>query len=111
MGRMQREKGARYERQIAAALTAAGYQCRRTCQKDGRIEADVIGLPGIHIEAKHQEQMRLYDWMEQSKRDAQPGEIPVVMHRKNRAGTLVTMELDDWLVLYEGKVNKDAPED
>lgn len=111
MGRMQREKGARYERQIAAALTAAGYQCRRTCQTDGRIEADVIGLPGIHIEAKHQEQMRLYDWMEQSKRDARPGEIPVVMHRKNRAGTLVTMELDDWLVLYEGKVNKDAPED
>lgn len=100
MGRMQRDKGQRYEREIAAALTAAGYPSRRTCQKDGRIEADVIGLPGIHIEAKHQEQMRLYDWMEQSKRDAQPGEIPVVMHRKNRAGTLVTMELDDWLALY-----------
>ena len=97
---MQRDKGARFERELASKLKEAGYDCRRTCQKDGRIEADVIGLPGIHIEAKHCEQMRLYEWMEQAKKDARHGDLPTVMHRKNHAKILVTMELDDWLRIY-----------
>ena len=66
-----RQKGARFERTLAAALRDYGYECRRGqqyCGKNG--DADVIGLPGIHIEAKHQERMSLYDWMEQAKRDA-----------------------------------------
>ena len=33
--------------------------------------SDVVGLPGIHVEAKHQENMRLYDWIEQARRDAE----------------------------------------
>lgn len=98
---MQRDKGARFERELAAKLKEAGYDCRRTCQRDGRIEADVIGLPGIHIEAKHCEQMRLYEWMEQAKKDARHGDLPTVMHRKNHAKILVTMELDDWLRIYK----------
>ena len=99
-----KQKGARFERHLASLLREYGYEARRTAQYCGNTgdASDVVGLPGLHIEAKHQEAMRLYEWMEQSKRDAMPGEMPVVMHRKNRAQTLVTMELDDWLKLYGG---------
>ena len=39
--------------------------------------------------------------MEQSKRDAKKGQIPVVFHRKNNKKWLVTMELeDDWIKMY-----------
>ena len=34
------------------------------------------------------------------------GEMPVVMHRKNRKEWLVTMPLDDWMKLYEKMVEE-----
>lgn len=96
-----RQKGARFERTLAAALRDYGYECRRGQQYCGANgDADVIGLPGIHIEAKHQERMSLYDWMEQAKRDAKQGELPAVFHKKNNAEILVSMELSDWIKLY-----------
>lgn len=96
-----RQKGARFERALAAELRWYGYECRRGqqyCGKNG--DADVIGLPGIHIEAKHQERMSLYDWMDQAKRDARQDELPAVFHKKNNAEILVSMELADWIKLY-----------
>lgn len=96
-----RQKGARFERTLAAALRDYGYECRRGQQYCGANgDADVIGLPGIHIEAKHQERMSLYDWMEQAKRDAKSDELPAVFHKKNNAEILVSMELADWIKLY-----------
>ena len=66
-----RQKGARFERQLARHLREYGYRTRRGQQYCGANgDADVVGLPGIHIEAKHQEKMHLYDWMEQARRDS-----------------------------------------
>ena len=99
-----KDKGAAYERELAAVFRAYGYdEARRTAQYCGKAEeaADVVGLPMIHIEAKRQETMRLYEWMEQAKRDCDGAHIPAVFHRKNRAATLVTMELHDWMQLYK----------
>ena len=50
--------------------------------------------------------VREYDAVEQSKNDARTGEMPVVMHRKNRKEWLVTMPLDDWMKLYEKMVEE-----
>lgn len=101
MGKMSREKGKRYEREVASYLKAQGYDCRRGQQYCGSSgDADVIGLPGIHIECKHAEKMSLYDWMDQSVRDSRENEIPVVFHRKNNCETLVTMRADDWIRMY-----------
>ena len=99
-------KGARFERELSARFRDNGYSdARRTAQYCGNTgdASDVVGLPGIHVEAKHQETMRLYDWMAQAKRDAEAngkGHLPVVFHKKNNAPILVTMELDDWFNLY-----------
>lgn len=100
-----KQKGARFERLLASLFRSYGYDARRTAQYCGNTgdASDVIGLPHIHIEAKHQEQMRLYEWMAQAKRDAEAGCkgcLPAVFHKKNNAAILVTMELDDWINLY-----------
>lgn len=99
-----KQKGARFERELAGRFRDYGYdESRRTAQYCGNTgdASDVVGLPGIHIEAKHQEQMRLYDWMEQAKRDSKgSGNIPVVFHKKNRAEILVTMRFDDFMNIY-----------
>lgn len=97
-------KGARFERQLASKFRDHGYEARRTAQYCGNTgdASDVVGLPGIHIEAKHQERMQLYDWMEQAKRDsAGSGKLPVVFHKKNNCEILVTMELDDFMKIYK----------
>lgn len=105
-----RDKGARFERELARALRAYGYQHARRgqqyCGANG--DADVVGLPGIHIEAKHVERLNLDDAMAQAARDARPGERPAVFHRKNHCKTKVTMYLEDWIDLYrewEASVN------
>lgn len=100
-----KQKGARFERTLASKFREYGYESRRTAQYCGNTgdASDVVGLPGIHVEAKHQEQMRLYDWMDQAKRDAKAGgqgRLPAVFHKKNNAEILVTMTFDDWMTIY-----------
>lgn len=104
-----RQKGARFERALAAKLREYGYDCRRGQQYCGvNGDADVIGLPAVHIEAKAVERLNIYDAIAQAKRDARPGEIPVVMHKKNNCNVLVTMELPEFMKIYkewEAKLN------
>lgn len=97
-----RSKGARGERELANVLKGHGFDTRRGQQYSGASgDADVIGLPKIHIECKRVEKLNLYDAMAQSKRDSRTGEKPCVMHRKNNCEWLVTMRLDDWIELYK----------
>ena len=105
MGKASREKGKRFERALASHFREYGFDARRTAQYCGKTgdASDVAGLPGIHVEAKHVEQMRLYEWMAQAKRDAEAGgkgALPAVFHKKNNAEILVTMPLDSWMNLY-----------
>ena len=101
-----KQKGARFERTLASKFREYGYtDSRRTNQYCGNTgdASDVIGLRGIHIEAKHQETMRLYEWIAQARRDADAngkGNLPAVFHKKNNAEILVTMTLEDWMNLY-----------
>lgn len=96
-----RAKGCRGERSLAKALREHGYDCRRGQQFSGANgDADVVGLPNIHIECKRVERLNIENAMAQSIHDAREGELPVVMHRKNNCKWLVTMRLDDWIELY-----------
>ena len=96
-----RRKGKDGERELSRKLREYGYDCRRGVQYSGANgDADVVGLPGIHIECKRVERLNLEAAMAQSRRDAREGEIPVVMHRKSRCPWLVTMTLEDWVNGY-----------
>jgi Holliday junction resolvase len=101
MGKPSRDKGKRGERELAAALSKHGYNCRRGQQYSGANgDADVVGLPGIHIECKRTEKLSLYEAMLQATRDAKPAELPIVFHRRNNCEWLVIMKLDDFMELY-----------
>lgn len=99
-----KDKGKRFERTLARLLREYGYDdARRTNQYCGNTgdASDVVGLPGLHIECKHQERMSLYDWVAQAKRDSDgTGRLPAVFHKKNNAEVLVTMTIDDFMQIY-----------
>ena len=113
-----KQKGARFERLLASKFRDYGYsESRRTAQYCGNTgdASDVVGLPRIHIEAKHVEKLNIHDAMAQAKRDAEAGgedKKPVVFHKKNHTDILVTMRFDDWMELYRewqiGQVLKDG---
>ena len=97
-----RQKGARGERELSNALRSYGYETRRGQQFSGiNGDADVVGLPGVHIECKRVEKLNIDNAIEQSIRDARYGEKPTVMHRKNGKQWLVTMTLIEWMDLYK----------
>lgn len=101
MGKASREKGKRGERELASKLREHGFDCRRGqqfCGANG--DADVVGLPGIHIECKRVERLQMEDFMAQAKSDAKSYEMPAVFHRKDNCSWKVTMELEDWIRLY-----------
>ena len=95
-----REKGKRGERELAKVLREYGFDARRGeqyCGANG--DADVVGVPGFHIECKRTEQLRMYDALEQASNDAREGETPVVMHRKNGEKWVAVMELPYFIEL------------
>ena len=99
-----RRKGAAGERELAHKLNDYGFDTRRTVQYNGKAEdgqADLLGLPGIHIECKRVEKLNLYDAMAQAIHDAKDAELPAVFHRRNHCEWLVSMRLDDWIKLYK----------
>lgn len=104
-GRASRDKGKRFERDIANFFKTYGITAKRTAQYCGKTgqAGDVEGVPGIHIECKAVEKLNLEAAYAQSVRDAEAagkGEYPVVIHKKSRKSAMVTMTLDDWIVMY-----------
>lgn len=95
-----RAKGAKGERELAGKLKEYGYNCRRGQQFSGIEGEDIVGLDYIHIECKRVQALNLDEAMEQAKRDSKEDQLPAVFHRKNNKKWKVTMELDDWIKLY-----------
>ena len=97
-----RNKGKRGELEAARILREHGYEARRSQQYAGiNNDADVVGLPDIHIEVKRVEKLNVDEALQQSIRDAKDDEVPVLMHRKNRTEWKITMLFDDWIEMYE----------
>jgi len=106
MGKMQRCKGARWEREVASQLQEIfgsqihrGWQARLGCD-----DPDVVGVPRQWVEAKHHQRVNIAAAMRQaveeaSKRD--PTLWPVVYSKSDRDVPLVTMRMSDFLVLLK----------
>lgn len=107
-----KQKGAAGEREFANYCKEKGFDVRRTAQYNGKEQgslADVIGIPGIHIEVKRVEKLNIHNAVNQAIRDnVNKDSIPIVAHRKNRTPWLITMTADDWFKLFYGlEVNED----
>lgn len=79
-----RNKGANGEREVRDEIRAHGFNAARGGYAGHKAAADVIhDIPGLHIEVKRREQIRIAEWLKQAESDA--GELtPVVVFRRNR---------------------------
>lgn len=102
-----KQKGKRGELEFSRFCKEHGYETKRTAQYCGNTgdAADVEGLPGIHIEVKRCEQIRLGEWMEQAVRDSHGNGLPIVAHRRNGCPWMVSMLADGWFKLYSAWEN------
>ena len=102
IGKRSRRRGQDGERELAKKLSTYGFDTHRGQQYHGGGDSpDVVGLPGVHIECKRVQALNIEKAMMQSRRDAEgTDDIPVVMHRKDREGWKVTMDLDEFMNLY-----------
>lgn len=91
-----RNKGASGERELAQLLRNQGHMNARRgqqyCGMQG--DADVVGVDGVHIECKRVERFNDEQALLQAERDARIGQLPVVIHRRNREQWKVTLRQD-----------------
>lgn len=105
-GRGAKAKGDKYERELAEYFNReCGISSHRTpLSGGGRKEAlaDLLGTPGIAIEAKRTEKVQLADFMTQAVKNC-GADLPVVITRKNQQAiedSYVFMQLKEWMDLY-----------
>lgn len=105
-GRGSKQKGDRYERDLAEYFNAqCGISSHRTpLSGGGRKEAlaDLIGTPGIAIEAKRVEKINITEFMQQAVKNC-GNDLPVVITRRNKQSlenSYVFMRLHEWMALY-----------
>ena len=90
-----KQKGARGEREAAAALRALGIGAERGRQYHGGPDSPDIRtiLAGIHFEVKRVERLNLSKAMQQAKEEGSEFDVPAVLSRKNREEWLLTIPL------------------
>lgn len=102
MGKASRDKGKRGERELAKLLQERGYDAHRGQQYCGANgDADVIGVPGLHIEAKRTERLTAYPFLDQAIADAREDELPVVAHRPNGKQWIAILNFELFMDLFE----------
>lgn len=96
-----RNKGKRGELRLVHEFQAWGWPARRGQQYSGANgDADIEGVPYLHIECKWCNTMKLYKWLEQSYRDARPDEIPVVCHLRDKDIFKITLAGDRFMEIF-----------
>lgn len=103
-----RAKGKAGELELAKFLREHGVEARRGQQFSGGTDSpDVVtSLNGVHFECKRVEAGNPYDWLEQAKRDAGNGKIPVVAHRRSRQDWIAILPLEEllWILSAGGRL-------
>jgi len=99
MGKMQRTKGAAYEREVAKILSERlGRPTKRMLgqARDGGHDLEQIG-PWL-FECKRRAKIAVYDWIHQiAKAATGTWAAPIVIARADNEQSIVIMRLDDWL--------------
>ncbi len=103
-----KRKGSGGERELAEILRGYGVRAYRNDQifRGGKgnpdVSAEVFGF-ALHIEVKRVEKLNVSAAVDQAIRDADPGVLPIVAHRRNREKWLITVPLAIFLDLLNEK--------
>jgi hypothetical protein len=118
MGRRSREKGKRWERDVARLYRETVGEGKRTGwhQSHGLEVADVsVPLPlpgwpkGIWNECKHHARVSMRAAMNQALDACPDGHLPVAVCKDDRKEPLVVLRLEDWLALLERLASAKQP--
>ncbi len=104
MGKMSKRKGAAGELEAARKLNdVLGTAFHRGRQYHGGPESpDLAGdVPGLHVEVKRTEKLRLWEAVAQAREDAGTDQVPVVMHRANHKPWVLIVEVDQLIRLLD----------
>lgn len=99
MSKMQRNKGASFEREIANLLTDhLGSKVKRNLAqtRGGATEGSDITFGRWSIECKRRAKISVYEWLDQAQRDAN-GLVPVVVARADGRRPIVIMDLETFI--------------
>lgn len=98
MGNAQRIKGAEGERELVKIFIKNGIKTAHRGYVQFK-QADVVGLPGIHVEVKRVEKLDIKKAMAQAVTESakKDGGTPAVFHRVNRGKWFVTMRDFDFM--------------
>ena len=97
MGKMQRTKGATFEREIVNLLKSKGYNASRNLEQVRSGGGD-IDLPRWLIECKRYAKIgRVYEWLEQAITSASGSQKPIVVARADNEEAIVIMRLTDFM--------------
>jgi hypothetical protein len=103
-----KSKGSRFEREVAeffkTTFECEAYRSQQYCGANG--DGDVTTNLPIHVECKRVEALSLYSALAQSKEDAKPGTIPLVIHKKNNKPSVLIVELDNLTKLITALYDK-----
>ena len=106
-----KQKGSAAEYELTAILRDKGYAAERNDQKYvSGFENPDVSLPGVHIEVKRTEALRLYDALYQAVNDSNRRAMPIVAHRKNNAPWVIILRLNDFLTLYRNTFKAEDPD-
>jgi len=101
MGKMQRTKGATFERDIVLDLRARGYSGAKRNLEQTRSGGGDIDLPGYMIECKRYAKIAVYTWLEQCVAAAREEQIPVVVARADNEKAIAILYWDDFLGMLD----------
>lgn len=119
MGKISRDRGAKFEREIANIFKDWGYEAFRTAQHMGKTgQTPDVKIDYLHAECKRRRSVAVYEWYDQARRDALAegkGNIPVVFFRADGKPPMAMMHIESFIELfseyYAGRKMKEDEDD
>ena len=100
MSKLARNRGASYEREVAAdVFDLLGVKIKRNLQQYQEAEHGDLELGTFLIECKRRRRIAVYEWMEQADKACKQGQTPVVVFRADGKKSMAVMHLPDLLKL------------
>jgi hypothetical protein len=111
MGKMQRTKGATFEREIVRDLVSRGFSDAKRNLEQTREGGGDIDLPGYMIECKRYANIAVYTWLEQCVAAAREEQIPIVVARADNKKTIVILHWEDFMGMMDNAEISKKPYD
>ena len=111
MSKLARDRGANYEREVAAAVfDATGIKIKRNLQQYQEAEHGDLELGPFLIECKRRRKVAVHEWMEQADKACKAGQTAVVIFRGDGKKSMAMFHLEDALKLMGNELTPPEPE-